>query len=437
MALSIQNFNPFTAAQAGANLDQGIEDNRRKTLAYNALRAMYGDVAGDPAANQQLFATSAAQQKLPGELEEQGLKNQSTRHENAFNEALNPMKLEKSRLDLDFTRQTQPTAIQDAQEQLRTSQLANQKTQAGMSDDEAERKRTVITGVVAAIKDRIARGEDPAKVFDEVAPQIAAMGGIDPAALRAQRDALVRDPAGTVKAWDQAIGAAWPNADAARTANSAAKLDLQERALKLKEQKQNPPVTEAGVAGLLAKNRVLDRAFDRLGAGDSGTGLSGEVTDSPFLRGFYNVVEKGFGTTPSETENEYRAELSTIQANLGLDVLRGLKQQGVGLGSVTEAEHRLTQAAAGLANAAQSRNPAKVREALIELRRTHREVWGAVMSDLQKRPGGMDALRAIQGRDPTAAPAGGAPQGAPAPTGAPQGGLSPERQRALGAKYGF
>ena len=41
-------FNPMTSIQQGSNFMQDIIDQRRKTRAYKALRATYGDVAGDP-----------------------------------------------------------------------------------------------------------------------------------------------------------------------------------------------------------------------------------------------------------------------------------------------------------------------------------------------------------------------------------------------------
>lgn len=402
--MEVTNFNPMIALKAGIDSSQAMVENYRKAQAYNALSQMYGPQVGN-LDWQQAQSAYGAQQKLPGELESQ-------RQTNAFNEIMNPLKIQKQQGDIaqlglqnDYDRQTMGSRVEEqnlkpatARLMQRKTEIGNQKDEAALSDDQAERERNAAQGIIAAVKPRIEAGEDPGKVFDEVAPQIAAHENVDPGKMAALRRGFIANPRGIIQATEDSINAVRPNAALARTQNQERALALKERELALKERKANPPVTESAVASLEAKNGVLDRAFDSLIGTDDRPGLSEEATSSPMTRGLHNLTKKVTGTTFSETENEYRAAIDTVTANLGLDVLRGLKAQGVGLGSVTEAEHRLMQASAGLADAAESRNPRRVREALIALRQTHREAWAAVMADLKARPGGVEALQAVQGR---------------------------------------
>jgi hypothetical protein len=401
-------INPMIAVKAGIDASQSMTENYRKAQAYNALAQMYGPQVGNMDWGQAQTAYGA-QQKLPGELEAQTLTNQDKRQTNAFNEINNPIKLEQNRANVDSTRsstdytrsstdynnQTMDSRVQQSQNTARKGTLDNRKAAIGLNDDQSERERNAAQGIIAAIKPRIAAGEDPAKVFDEVAPQISAHENVDPGQMQALKQQFVQNPAGTIQAIEDSLAAVRPATAAQRNVNAAAKLDLERRRVELAEKKANPPTSEAGVAATLGQFEHLDRTFNDLIGTDENPGLTDKVSRNTMLRTGANVIEKMTGGGVDADNVAYIKNLQSLTSAFGLDALQRLKATGASLGSVTEGEHKLLQDS--VARLQSTRDPQEIKRELVIMRRAYERYKTALTRDLEKKPGGAAALEKVQG----------------------------------------
>lgn len=372
MAISPGEFNPAINLKAGADFAKGVIEGERKTRAYNALRQLYGDAVGPDDTLAVLDANNRANQLQPGKLEAQTLENQATRQTNAFNELMNPLKLQqgqaaldKQTLSNDYDRQTMGSRVQQeantAQQGQQTVQLNKQKIDKGEAEGEdaqAERQRNAALGITAAAKERIANGEDPTSVWNSIAPQIAAMENVDPGQLTQLRDMFIRDPKGTIGMVEQHANATRPQsaymrAQAAQTAAQAAMLRAQ-NAGQGKAAKQDPETIANALDLSTARINANIANIDRLtGVGDergtlqksmSRTGIGRTLQESAAERGI--ALDSGsYGV---------HKDIDGIKHSISITDLENIKDLGLSLGRVTNVEF---QAAANALESLDPREP--------------------------------------------------------------------------------
>ncbi len=368
MAISSGEFNPGIALKAGADFSQNVFTAERKARQYNALRQMFGDAVGPDDTLAQLDANRRANTKLPGELENQTLTNQGLRQTNAFNELNNPLKLEQSRATIEGTRantdytrsstdyntQTMDSRVQQSQNTARKGVLDNQKAEAGLADDQAERERTAAQGIISAVKERIAKGEDPGRAFDSVAPQVAAMEGVDPGRLRSLRDSFVQNPKGTIQAMEDYIGAARPNtaliqAEAARRRSEAAQT-----------------AADAKAKGKTADTAAKDFTdFSKRDVPDLIAGLRKDMDEAgdpgPLGRSALSFAQRS-GVNVNDAQYQMRSRIETLKNRLGTHNLQAFRAQGLTFGQITEKEFE--RIAAAVQNLDPNQSPERLRENL-------------------------------------------------------------------------
>ena len=412
MAISVQNFNPMIAVKSGVDTSQAMITNERKARQYNALRQLYGDAVGPDDTLAQLDANNRANQKLPGELEAQALTNAGKRQENAFNDLMNPLKLQqtqgaidKQSLDNDYNRQTMGSRVQQeaakAAQGQQTVQLNKQKIDKGEAESEdsaAERQRNAALGIVAAAKERIAANEDPTTVWNSIAPQIAAMENVDPGQLSQLRDMFLRDPKGTIGMVEQHANATRPQSAYLRSQAAMVSAQAARERAAAATAKANPPLTEAGVTSVIEQGNNVNRTLDSLIGTPEKPGLVDRVTRNPIMRTFNQMVERSTGGGFDTNEVAYIKDLQTLTASLGLDALQRLKAQGVTLGQVTEAEHALLQQS--VARLQSTRDPVVMRDELQRIRTHYQRYQAALLNDMRKKPGGAETLERVQGGAP-------------------------------------
>lgn len=372
--ISADNFNPMIAVKAGAETAQGMFEAERKARAYNALREIYGDVVGPNDTAPQLSHMRREEQMQPGRLTGQSLTNQTLQQNLEQNALMNPLRVqqlqgqnESTSLTNDYNRQTLPGRVtQNDQRTVMNSQtLAQneqrlQKGEAGLGDDQAERERTAAQGIIAAVKERVERGEDPAAAFDAVAPQVAAMENVDPAQLRSLRDAFVRDPRGTISAMEQYIGAARPNtalmqAQASQTRADAAKAKAAGKGAGSEQAQAFLRQTQEN-----ADNIITDILAD-----------TGSVSDTPLVRGILGKADD-IGLGISGTETRYMRNLQSLRNLLGVEALAQRRQSGLSFGQITEREFdRIAQSVARLENI---RDPAEIEREVLRIRGMYRRL---------------------------------------------------------------
>jgi len=429
------DFNPAVAAKAGIETTQAMFNAERKARQYNALRQIYGDAVGPDDTLAQLDANSRANQKLPGELEDQTLTNAGKRQTNAFNELMNPIKVQQGQADLtktqqgnDYDRQTMGSRVQQQANTAAKGALDNQKTQSGLDDERAERERTAAQGIVAAVKEAMAAGEDPQQAFDRIAPQIAAHENVDLGQLSQLRQMFLADPAKTIKATEDYIAAARPNTALLRAQAQMTQAQASKERAATAASKNNPNVRDADVASLQSEAATVGRAFDSALGTEDKLGTVDAISSNTPTRAFHEFLAgKNNGITLSGAENAFRADLNTITSALGLDKLQALRAKGVSLGSVTEGEHDKMQASVSRLKG--MTDPREIRRELIVLKHHYDRYQRALMTDLSKRPGGAEAMKDVQAQDAQSQPAPAAASGVTPNL------LPPERIDSLRGKY--
>ena len=375
MAISSGEFNPGIALKAGADFSQNVFTAERKARQYNALRAMFGDAVGPDDNLAQLDANRRANTKLPGELEQQSLSNTALRQSNAFNELNNPQQLEAQRLanegaastneysrrSMDSRVMQQDQAVRRGEQTIAQGAQTLRKGETELSDAQAERERTAAQGILSAVKQRIANGEDAATAFDAVAPQVAAMEGVDPGRLRALRDAFVKNPSGTIQAMEDYIGAARPNtaliqAEASRRRSEAAQTAA--------DAKAKGKVADTGAKSFtdFSKRDVPDliagiRA-DMDAAGDPG----------PLGRSALTFGQK-IGVNVNDAQYQMRSRIETLKNRLGTHNLQAFRAQGLTFGQITEKEFE--RVAAAVQNLDPNQSPERLRENLDKIERMY------------------------------------------------------------------
>lgn len=335
MATLFSGFdNPFSTAKIAADLSQSEYERGRQADAYNALREMYGDQVGN-LDWRQAQATDAATQKLPGELEQQQLANQGTRQTNAFNELMNPMRVEQARQTLDFDQQANPLRLQGAQQGLKLTQQKIDSGDQEAADATAERNRNFVLGLTAAAKQRLAAGESPASVWAGLAPHLASMEGADPDKVKAIGGHFLANPSHFIESSEAAANAIRPNtaymraqadqarAEAARTRAATAGGGGAKAGLQTSPQAQWGAL-KTSIGALDQGIMNIDAAVADDGIIDRGT--AGTQTG----RNIAGLFLKAFGGRPTEEGQEAESAIDNIKKAVSVIDLENMKAFGVG-----------------------------------------------------------------------------------------------------------
>lgn len=399
MAISFSGWqSTVDAERKGAENAQALFENMRKARAYNALRAQYGDQVGNLDWTQAQSAYGA-QQKLPYELDRLGLGNEQTRQSIDYDAQANPLRLQAAQQSIDTQRQNyEHNALANPLERERTS-LGNRKAGAALAEDDRERQRNAVQGLVAAAEPRIDAGEDPGKVFDELAPQMAALEGATPEEIARYKQMFMANPKGFLQAAKRSLEAVRPEAATRKIANDEARIRQAQERIDLAKAKQNPPVTEPAVAAQEAQNEHVMTTLDRIE----------KNADKVFQAAPLRALQERTGISLTHADTAYRQDIGAIKASLGLDALARLKvDKGTSLGQVTHAEHDLLQKSVSALDAA--RDPQEVKQEIKRIRQFYQRYQTALRNYMASRPGGEAAYRAYrEGREggASAAPAGG------------------------------
>lgn len=196
------------AVANGIANSQRIQENSRKTAAYNALRAVYGDVAGDPDAAVKMQDYGYNEQANPVKLEGlrlgnegQVLTNERTAQDNSYNALANPLKIQdlqlgnqRSQQVIDQGNQSFPLEQEQRQASIASTRASTASTNQATASKAAEQQRAAGLAMVTALEGVAAQGGDVGGLFDRFAPVIAQMEGVDVAHLGPLRAAIIQDP---------------------------------------------------------------------------------------------------------------------------------------------------------------------------------------------------------------------------------------------------
>jgi hypothetical protein len=338
------------AAAANA-LATGINEGTdawRKQQAYNALRATYGDAAGDPVANQQLATTAALQQKLPGELQQQALDNQGKAQTNQFEAAANPLRLQTLGTSVQQGRQNLNTDI--AQAPLRQQMLANQTTATGQqvdinkqtlatgaqtaADAQTAKLQAVVKGAVDSLGDALKSGEDPETAFNRIAPVAAQQAGLDPNSpeLQAFKQHFIANPQATLDAASNHIQANRSPAQISAEANEAKAANASGNKKALPPLEQMRGLTNLSVS-----------ADNYLSAVDDAIALLPKIASNP-------AVAALKAQYPDSYEALLARKIGQIKSSATLAELQAMRQGGFSFGRVSNADLKQANDAATIAD---------------------------------------------------------------------------------------
>lgn len=332
--------------KAGSDFMGSLTDAARKTAAYNVLNNTYGAaVADDPekALNAQLYGQRQLTNPLDVEkktLDNTGvtLDNSGKQQDQDFNALNNPLKLRGSELtntgkELDNTKTSQDTAFA-AQDQpynilAKKANIAQSNAATNASNAEtatrhfelntakAQADRTAAMGILSGLSDVATNGGDIGAAFDKYAPMIAKFQGTDVSHIQGLREKLVADPAGTINTMTDAVHAAQQTALGVK-ATSAAGIAAAKASDKA--------ATQVG-----SMKAIAERTAAIPGLLDQADGLIAGMSPVAAVR----VVR---AKIPGTNEYNYTKLMESLTANLSLTDLQNMKNSGLSLGRVTNAE---------------------------------------------------------------------------------------------------
>lgn len=340
---------PASAFAQGQEAAQLATDNWRKNQAMQSLENIYGPIAGDPEDATKLQNYNYLQQADPLRLKALELGNTGADIENQqagvnldTSRQLAPYKVQsaanevegqdignqQASVNLDTSRQLAPYKVQEAQNQVQGGRLQNQ-GQSIQNDAESQalqaataaRDRATAQGLLATLTQAYNNGEDIGKTFDTMAPQIAALEGVDPAHMQPLRAALTQDPAGTINKLTAALAAA------------------------------NPTVTGKGTAAKANDPQVRQQQADALEVIQSRTAAVPDTINQaaaliPKMSGSA-IIRKARAEIPGTPEYQFEALTHSVTSNLSLDDLRSLRTSGLSLGRTNIAEFTASAQAFG------------------------------------------------------------------------------------------
>lgn len=236
-------------ALQGVEAGNALSDASRKALAFNALAKVYGPIAGDPTAALQMQTYGYNQQANPLDLEGKQLSNTGQAQTNAFNGALDPLKLAQQQEINNQAQLMDPLDVQGKklgiQQDQSTVALGNltvgqepqkfaadqaevaartQQARAGATESYSRAANTnQSTAMTGASQDRMAGQQilndvnsvyanggtsaDALAAYDAHAPTIAKMNGITPDHVAQLRQIIAQGPAATKQLSDALSGA--------------------------------------------------------------------------------------------------------------------------------------------------------------------------------------------------------------------------------------
>lgn len=393
---AVEGVTAYNARAAGLEAEQA---NWRKQKAMDALTNIYGPIAGgDPedALKTQNYLTATQQDPL--KTEALRLNNAGTGTANAqavenlgFSTQQHPLQLQQDQnvvdqggiktqadqLGLNTDTALAPLKVAQGQNEVTGGGIANAANADALTAAQAARQRASAQGLLATLSDAYNNGGDIGRAFDQIAPQIAALEGVDPNHLQPLRQQFVADPAGTINHLQTALAAANPppatagGTAAQRAANSPQARNAQADALEVIQGRTSAVPT------------TIDQA----------TALIPKMSASAILR-------KARAQIPGTPEYQFEALTHSIGANLSLDDLRSLKQTGLSLGRVSNVEFVASQHAFG--NLDLGQDPGQIASTLSRLGTMYKQINSNIGVDVQRLRAG--ASPHLEQRPPTATP---------------------------------
>jgi hypothetical protein len=380
---------PMAAVQEGLNFVKSLQDQSRKSAAYNVLRKSYGDIAGDPEAalnmqayGQRELTNPIAVQQAQSTLKSTDLSNVGKEQENVFNAGADPLKLrgldlENTSRDLSNKQTSQNTQFEAQLQPGKVAQqgatLAQTRAQTGLTGAEtahtqaetAQAKLNLATvegaqlratamGLLAGLSDTANKGGDIGAAFDKIAPQIAQFEGVTPDHLGPLRAKLVADPVGTINSLADAIHAA--NQESIKNTPAGV----------LAQQKYD----DTKAAQVQALGVTAQRTQAVPGATEAARALVPQMSSSAILR-------KARAEIPGTPEYKYMQLVEQIKTNASLDDLRATRAGGLSLGRTTNTE--FVAAGSALANLDLGQDPKML---VGNLQRLH-SIYGVINGSLQ------------------------------------------------------
>lgn len=371
---ALQGVQAFNAREQESQLRMLDE---RRNLAYNALAKVYGPVAGDPATAQALQTLDQGAQEFPGKLKAQelantgaGLNNQQTTQAIDQSNQLQPGKVQAQGIENAQGQQTLDQGAAAFPGKLQAQTLANQGQsianatgQNTLNTQQASQQRAATAGIMSALTTAAQNGGDVGAVFDQYAPVIAQMEGVDKAHLQPLRAMLVKDPIGTINNIQQALAAQQQQNNPQRTTAAAAA--------------KNSPQANAEKAGAL--QTIRERTGAVPDALDQALALIPQMSNTA-------VIRKAQENYPGSPEYKFHQLAQQIGSNLSLDDLRAVRTSGLSLGRTNIAE--FTASSHAFANNDLGQDPRMIASNLQRLKRSYAQINSNLDSDIKRLQGG-------------------------------------------------
>lgn len=358
---------------------QAEMDNWRKNKAMNALETIYGPTAGDPEDALKNQNYLAATQQDPLRTQALDLANQGTVTANAqagenldFSKQQHPLQLQQdqnvvqggalantaTQQGIDLNKDLAPLKVAGAQNEVAGGAITNATNTDALAAAQAARQRASAQGLLATLTDAYNNGGDIGRTFDQIAPQIAQLEGVDPNHMAPLRQAFVADPAGTINHLQTALAAANPPPTAGRGAAAANANSPQARA------------TQADALEVIqSRTAAVPTTIEQANA------LIPKMSGSAILR-------KARAQIPGTPEYQFEALTHSITSNLSLDDLRSLRTSGLSLGRTNIAE--FTASAQAFGNLDIGQDPGQLKGTLDRLSGTYKQINSNLGADVQR-----------------------------------------------------
>lgn len=379
---ALEGASAYNTRAAGLAAEQ---DNWRKQKAMNALTNIYGPIAGAPVEAMQNQNYLTATQQDPLRTEALRLNNVGTGTANdqaaenlGFSRQQHPLQLQQDQNtvaggvisnaqageNLDLSKRLDPLKVQAQGIANQGGTIANQGGEIANATGadqlraaQAARDRATAQGLLGALSTAFNNGDDIGATFDHLAPQIAALEGVDPNHMQPLRAAFVADPQGTITKLNAALTQANPTPTAGGRAAAAA----------------NTPQARAQQADALeviqARTAAVPTTIDQASA------LISKMSPSAIIR-------KARAQIPGTPEYQFEALAHSISSNLSLDDLRSLRTSGLSLGRTNIAE--FTASAQAFGNLDLGQDPGQIKSVLDRLSGTYKQINSNLGADVTR-----------------------------------------------------
>lgn len=405
----MSDFDPAGDQAAAAKYGEAQEsiintgiDRGRKTAAYNALKSIYGDQAGDPDNWLKDTQAQANVEKQPFVAPQAAADvGQTTANTNYLNantaNAVETGKYIAPKSEADIAQSNAATGASQAQTATANAALpyVAPKAQAEIAASNAQtgqanastnvlntqaataqgvQQRGAAAGLISTLSDTANKGGDMGAAFDQMAPQIAAMEGVDSAHLAPLRQMLIDDPTGTINKLQAGLQGINQQAIAGSGKANAATLQTpQEKAAAIsviRERTGNVPTQVLQAKALVPQ-------------------FSGSAT-----------MRKINENIPGTAEYKFDQLMHSMKPNLALTDIQNMKATGLSLGRVTNME--MQAAGDAYANMDLGQQPDALVQNLDHINQVFSTVNGNLDQDIQRLGGGKQ-LTAPQARQSQAA----------------------------------